>query len=850
MPDLSALIDEIAVRVVLAQPQDRDEIGAVVQLVDTVEKLAIDARDGGLVELARACRESLSAASPDAPEGDGVRALESAAKIVERMQSHTSMSETEGDHVGQDEKSIGEIVLPAWVDERTFADFLAALADANDEIESSILQLEKGQEETLIALRRRVHTAKGEAGAVGQEAIERVFHAMEDVLEVLPPVPSSRQVDYLLALKDWLGSALDRLRERKAPRESAEDVLARVGWLLEPNGQQLRVESMRPIARAHTDARWMTQFLNDATADVVQAQEILRGLDHGSDDAGMLERLARMFGKHKEVAGYLDLKDIAQLAQAMEGIFDFVQARHLRFDGQYVEVASTGFDWMKQLLDLVRGCVDGGRAVERIAEMGPFLSRIDKLVRMDARIEVDVPKLQLFDLGSPAEDVATNGIDAASDDEVLCAPVRGNGNDVRDGVRGAAAHDVVAIRETIKVDVACVDNIVELIGELMIIESMVLNAPELEAVTSPHFRKQVNQLTKISRDLQMNGMQLRMVPVRGIFQKMARVVRDSSRKSGKDVRLQISGEGTEMDRCMVDQLADPLIHLIRNSVDHGIETPSDRIARGKPAHGTIYLDAHHEGGSIAIEMRDDGGGLDREAIRARALQQGLIKDSDELGDGDLHRLIFLPGFSTAKQVSELSGRGVGLDVVKKNVESMRGRVLVESTWEQGTAFKLILPLTLAIIDGMLIRCGSEKYIIPTLSIVESIKPSADMVKTVGGRHEIIGIRSETIVLSRLGRLLRIPEAGEDPTEGIVVVIESFGRKVALLVDEVMMQQQVVIKGLGGHFETTNYFSGATILADGRVSMILNVHELCSLGERPDKGEGARAIQRNATLGSD
>jgi two-component system chemotaxis sensor kinase CheA len=392
----------------------------------------------------------------------------------------------------------------------------------------------------------------------------------------------------------------------------------------------------------------------------------------------------------------------------------------------------------------------------------------------------------------------------------------------------------------VKVDLERVDSMVEMIGELIIVESMVVNAPEIARSASLRLRNYLNQLSKISRDLQNVAMRMRMVPVRGAFQKMARLVRDLARKTGKDVALETAGEETEMDRSMVERLEDPLVHLIRNALDHGIEPAVERTRAGKAARASLRLAAFHEGGSIVVELSDDGRGLDRERILRKARERGLVEPGKELSDEEVCGVIFLPGFSTAAQVTEISGRGVGMDVVKRNVEEMRGRVSVSTRPGQGTTFRLILPLTLAIIDGMLIQCGEETYILPSLSIIESLRPTDDMIRQGAGRGEIVNVRGEILPLLRLARLL---DTGKEkpPSEGRVIVVEGLGKKVGVLVDDVVTQQQVVIKPLGAGLANVDYLSGAAILADGRVGLILNVDRLASLAARGARGrEGLAA----------
>jgi len=289
---------------------------------------------------------------------------------------------------------------------------------------------------------------------------------------------------------------------------------------------------------------------------------------------------------------------------------------------------------------------------------------------------------------------------------------------------------------------------------------------------------------------------------------------------------------------MVEQIADPLVHLIRNACDHGVEAAEARTRAGKSPEATVRLSAYHEGGSIVIELSDDGRGLDREAIVGKALRQGLIRSADGMSEADIDALIFAPGFSTAKVVTEVSGRGVGMDVVKRNVEALRGRVTIHSRPGHGTTFKLVLPLTLAIIDGMLVACGEERYIIPTLSIVESLRPDRQMLVTMAQVNEMVNLRGEILPLLRLDALFGVDGARTDPTQALVVVVEGVGRRVGLLVDEVVAQQQVVIKTLGEGLGDTPYVAGGAILSDGRVGLILNVEQIVGLSQRraPRGGE--------------
>jgi two-component system chemotaxis sensor kinase CheA len=342
--------------------------------------------------------------------------------------------------------------------------------------------------------------------------------------------------------------------------------------------------------------------------------------------------------------------------------------------------------------------------------------------------------------------------------------------------------------------------------------------------------RKVTQTGLIMRQVQELSMSLRMVSIKATFQKMARLVRDLSKKSGKDVEFVMEGEDTELDKSVVENIGDPLIHMIRNAIDHGVEdSVEERIRRGKPARARVTLRAFHKAGSIYIEICDDGRGLDRDAILAKAIRQGMCGEQDKLSEQEIHQFIFAPGFSTAKTITDISGRGVGMDVVKRNIQALRGSVDIHSEPGVGATFSIRLPLTLAIIDGMIVRVGPESYIIPTLSIVESLKPKNDQVETVLGKGELIKVRGALIPFERLSRLFQ--ENGDEinACDGIVIIIEDMlGKRVALLVDEIIGQQQVVIKSLGDGLGTVAGVSGGAIMSDGTVSLILDVNGLIKM----------------------
>ncbi len=395
--------------------------------------------------------------------------------------------------------------------------------------------------------------------------------------------------------------------------------------------------------------------------------------------------------------------------------------------------------------------------------------------------------------------------------------------------RSPASSKPVMQASTIRVETDKLDKLVNLVGELVIGVARVNQLSEGSG--GEDLGGAVEALDHISRDLQEQVMRVRMIPVEGTFNRFQRVVRDLAGEMGKKIRLEMSGAETELDKNVIEQIADPLKHLIRNSADHGLERPAARLAAGKAETGTIWLRAYQQEGKIFIEVSDDGAGINRDRVWTKAVERGLAPAGAQLSDSEVFGFMFQPGFSTAETVTEVSGRGVGLDVVRQNIEALRGSVEVESRPGAGTTFRIKLPLTLAIIDGMTVSVGEEIITMPLLSIVESLRPKAAEVRTVEGRGELISVRGEYLPLVRLHEVFDLPTERKDPTQALVVIIESVGRRFGVLVDDILGEQQAVIKSLEQNYQKVEGVAGATILGDGRVSLILDIHGLEKLAFR-------------------
>lgn len=388
---------------------------------------------------------------------------------------------------------------------------------------------------------------------------------------------------------------------------------------------------------------------------------------------------------------------------------------------------------------------------------------------------------------------------------------------------------------SVRVDLAKMDRLVNMVGELVITQAMLSQQfSSLPQEKYPNLMRGLDELAQHTRGLQDSVMAMRAQPVKSVFSRIPRLVRELSAQTDKKIKLVMSGEGTEIDKTVIEQLGDPLTHMIRNACDHGIESPEQREAAGKPAEGTIHLSAEHRGGRILIEIKDDGKGISRERVLQKAVEKGLVPQGAQISDEQIDNLIFHPGFSTAETVSNISGRGVGMDVVIRNIQNMGGRVMVRSNPGKGSSFSLTLPLTLAVLDGMIVRVGGQSYVIPLTNIIESLRPDKSEINAIAGDGDnmVLAIRGDYIPMIFLNRMFNIHDAIDDPTDGLVVITEAEdGNKVGIVVDAILGQQQVVIKSLENNYDKVEGIGAATILGNGEVSLILDLTALAEAASR-------------------
>lgn len=581
------------------------------------------------------------------------------------------------------------------------------------------------------------------------------------------------------------------------------------------------------------------EFCTEADDHLQGADRHLLTIDGDPTNNEALNAVYRGFHTIKGVSSMLGLSAIQVLAHEAENLLNQAREGNILLQGKALDLAFASLDGLKRQVQFIRNWMTHRGTLEQDPALPALIAELRSLVSGLSPRETSLEPPPQQPSSKPVSSVADSPIDTppgepVSAPEKAAPPVASASNSERTKHRAS-----IGEKETVRVDRDRLDKLINTIGELVIAQSMAQEEFDEHTRRTGRHSRALPELSKISRDLQELSLSLRMVPLQGIFQKMNRLVRDLSRKVNKPVELEMHGEETELDKTVVDQLGDPLMHMVRNAVDHGLESQDERAASGKPREGRLTLRAYHQGGNVYIELTDDGKGLDRERILRKGIEKGLVEESQRLTDAEIYALIFEPGFSTAKAVTDVSGRGVGMDVVRRNVQALQGSIHIRTQVGKGTTFTIRLPLTLAIMDGLMVGLGDDVYVLPLLSVVESFRPQPGDVHIVAARGEVVTVRGEIVPLLRLNRLLGRASQVEDPCMGIVVLVEDQGKKHALLVDELLGQMQAVVKSLDANFRRVDGLAGATILGDGRVAMILDVHGLSQMHSR--NGGGATRV---------
>ncbi len=554
------------------------------------------------------------------------------------------------------------------------------------------------------------------------------------------------------------------------------------------------------------DRDLLPDFIIESGECVANSEVALLQLEENPTDEEAVNTVFRAFHTVKGTSAFLGLARVAAFAHEAESLLSRVRDKEISYTQGCADLSLQSVDMLKELLAIVETALSGDG---KLPIPAGYFELIEALVGYD-----------------PARDAA--GVEIA----VLQEPSSGTSDFVGSA---SAAKEAKQRAEgggdaTIRVRTDRLDRLIDMVGELVISQSMISGDDGIDASKQHELVRKITHAGKIVRELQDLSMSMRMVPLKATFSKLARVVRDTAVKAGKTVQFVTEGDDVEIDRNLVDVLGDPLVHMVRNSVDHGVEPSAERERIGKARAGIVKLSAYHASGNVVVELVDDGRGLHRDKIVAKAIEKGLIESDKGMTDADVFALIFAPGFSTAEKVTDISGRGVGMDVVRRNLESIRGRIDITSAPGKGTTFAIRLPLTLAVTDGMVVRVGSERFIVPLTHIHMSFRPEPSMLSTVVGKGEVVLLRGELMPVIRLHRLFDVQDAVQSPLEGLLMIVGDGDRRTALLVDDLLGQQQVVAKTLAQALGKVPGVSGGAILGDGRVGLILDVNETVALAQ--------------------
>ncbi len=724
-----------------------------------------------------------------------------------------------------------------------------------DDIAALLVQIEPNDLADLAQVRRALNAIAESSPGTAQGPIVEAVKKIDQMTEGKVSDPSGLLAD----LGALIEKAIDAVEKSGGKEASFSSPGPEEALNTEPSAEAKQLNTLPPEA----DPTLLGDFITESQDLVASAEAALLELETEPENAETVNTVFRAFHTIKGTSAFLGLDQISELSHRAESFLSRIRDKEIRCTGGYADLAFRSVDMLKDLIRIVQNVLGGEPMVvpdgldELLAQLvEPEAAGISDEAREAAEIPAPEIPLRLGDIlvaegKADREEIEAAAIDQG-DQSIGLAIVRSEAASLTDVGRALRKQrgmvGTESVRETsVRVHTDRLDSLMEMVGELVIGHSMVTQDETVNSGNHPDLQRKVNHTDKIVRQMQDLCMAIRMVPLKATIRKIARLVRDLTRKSGILVNFVPVGEDTEIDRNMVDLINDPLVHLVRNAVDHGIEPPDERERIGKPRPGTLMLKAYHSGGNVVVEISDDGRGLDRNKIKQKAIARGLIQPDGAMSENELINLIFQPGFSTADKVTEISGRGVGLDVVKKAVETLRGRVDVTSESGKGCTFSVRLPLTMAITDGMLVKVGSHRYILPTVSIDMSFRPDAEALSTVAGRGEIVLFKGEVLPVFRLHRLFNIKDAVEDPTRGLLIVIGEEDQRCALLVDELVGQEQVVVKSLGDGIGKVQGISGGAILGDGRVGLILDAQGITVLARQaPESGPLKEMARRSGT----
>lgn len=690
-----------------------------------------------------------------------------------------------------------------------------------NKIAAELIIAQPGSDEGLLpAYSLLTELAEIAQNSVLEGSVANARAAIDQLLDNGDPYDNAT-LDYLGNFSTWAQETLSALKRGSAvapyppmPKPAAKTAKKSTNT---PKAEDSGPEDVLLEIDIEGDQDVLSEFQAEALDHLEQIEAALLTLESDPRDQEGLNSIFRSFHTIKGVAGFLRLIPIQTLAHQVETLLDHARNKELVLDSGMITTILNSKDAIQALVDQVTLALQNGTIPDTIIPVSHLVKEAAQACKTGKGKDTDSPATTTSAEPPPkptAQPAPTTAKPAAA-----AQPAKAE----------KAAPAQKAKQATIRVNSDKLDNLMDTVGELVITQSQLLESAREQAMHNSSLQRNLAQLTRISKELQHTSMSLRMVPVGATFQKMGRIVRDISRNLGKQVKFHVNGEDTELDRLVVEQIGDPLVHMVRNAVDHGLEPPEERQAAGKSPEGNVHLNAFHLGSNIVIELRDDGRGIDPQKILNKAREKQLVSETQEFSTHEILQFIFMPGFSTAEKVTDVSGRGVGMDVVRQNIESLRGKVEIQSELGKGSIFSIKLPLTTAIIDGLLVRVGEDKFILPTLSVKVAMRPEPEHLSTIKGRGEMLDLRDTHIPITRLHNCFNIPNAINELTKGILVVVETMGRPYALLVDEMISKQEVVIKNLGNAMRNIPGIAGGAILGDGTIALILDPASLPAHG---------------------
>ncbi|HET7537886.1 MAG TPA: chemotaxis protein CheA [Candidatus Didemnitutus sp.] len=678
-----------------------------------------------------------------------------------------------------------------------------------------------------------------------RDAVTAAHSALEKLLDAAQPFDAAT-LGQVRMLVDWMPAAAADVKAGEAPMPFTEAA---------PAVATAPTQEEAPAHRAAGDVlmelnigenhELLTEFYAEAVDHLQQIEAALLVLDQQPENPEALNSIFRSFHTIKGNAGFLGLVPMHTLAHEVESLLDLARNHQLVLTPVIITEILRSRDALQALTQQVAVALEKGKLPDQIIPVSHLIRAVKQLASGSPASTPLAPAPADSHGGTSASAVVTGaGASTPAIAPVVAAPTeaapvkaelasadhstpphqmvpeaRSTGTST--AAQAAKAAPTAGASQTVRVNTEKLDSLMDVVGELVIVQSQIIESARANGDAGSPLQRNVAQLSRITKELQHTAMSLRMIPVKPTFQKMERLARDLARDFGKKVHFQVTGEDTELDRTVVEEIGDPLVHMVRNALDHGLDTTAERIAKGKPETGVVNLSAYHQGSNIVIELSDDGRGINPEKIFRKAVEKGVISADAQLTRDEVLALIFAPGFSTAEKVTSVSGRGVGMDVVKRNIEKLRGKIEIVSEVDKGSTFKIKLPLTMAIIDGLVVRVGTDKFILPSTSVQMAMRPAKEAITTVHGQGEVLELRGKILPLHRLHRRFGIPADAQQPWDGIVVIVEHSGKVSALLVDEMVSKQEVVIKNLGAFMQGLPGVAGGAILGDGNIALILD-----------------------------